>query len=200
MTKNHSSGQQGYTLIELSIGLAVVSLVIASVLSGVKALMDSYSFNRTVTQISGVIEHINKMTRRDTDTKFITDFNLTRPDYNVFKDFQLTGGNDVSKAAPTITAANRATVMLGNRVTPSWSIAASDKHYKVFIGNISVGTCGDLASMLQDYAERIYIRHYDGTEQLVKDAGAAFNSNTVRTGCGDRLAYLVLEMNLDRNR
>lgn len=200
MTKNHSSGQQGYTLIELSIGLAVVSLVIASVLSGVKALMDSYSFNRTVTQISGVIEHINKMTRRDTDTRFITDFNLTRPDYNVFRDFQLTGGNEASKAAPTITAANRAIVQLANSAGPWWSPSSSDKHYKLFIQNISAGTCGDLASMLQDYAERMWVRTYSGTETLVKDAGGAFNSNTVRTACGDSQWALVLEMNIERNR
>jgi prepilin-type N-terminal cleavage/methylation domain-containing protein len=50
--------QLGYTLIELSIGLAITSLVLAGVVAGVQKMMEQVNVNRTVTQITSAAEKI----------------------------------------------------------------------------------------------------------------------------------------------
>lgn len=186
--------QSGYTLIELSIGVTVVALVIAGVLSGAKQVMESYRFNRTITQLSGAIEYINKIMKRETNTSFVTDFNLTRPNYNVFKDFQLEGGSPT--VAPTIRTASGVQVFTGNSDGPSWSVSAGQKYYSFFLAGVSVGQCGDLAAMMEGYADIIVVRYNGGSETTVKSSTIPFDSTTVRNACATGSVYaLKLQMN-----
>lgn len=194
MKKINPIRQLGYTLVELTIGLAVVALVIATVLAGVRGLMESYNFNRTVTQISGAIEKINQVSVRDTDASFLTTFNLTRPGYNVFREFQLTGGNAASGAAPTVTAANGVTVSLANSWS-GWTAPPSTRHYRLMIWDVNPGVCGDLAAMLQDYADQIVIRGTDWSETVVKSPNLPFDSGRVRGTCSNgKLAALFIDV------
>lgn len=197
MYSNKKKMQTGYTLIELSIGVTVVALVIAGILSGSKSVMDSYRFNRTITQLSGAIEYINKVMKRETNTSFVTDFNLTRPNYNVFKDFQLEGGS--STEAPNIRTASGFQVFTGNSNGPSWSPSAGPKYYSFFLAGVSVGQCGDLAAMLEGYADIIVVRYnFTGAETTVKSSTIPFDSTTVRNACAaqsGQVYALKLQMN-----
>jgi prepilin-type N-terminal cleavage/methylation domain-containing protein len=196
-TKNIRS-QFGYTLVELSIGLTVVALVLAGILSGVSSINDSVNFNRSVQQLSDVIGKINKAAKRDTDTSGVTMFNYTRPNYNLFEDFRNLGGENVaSGAAPGIATASGHNVFVTNNQT-WWTGTNGPKNWKLFI-ETSGSACGDYASMLQDYAESIEIRNFYGSSPLeytVKARGATFNSSTVRSACNSpSTQYLILQFN-----
>ena len=205
MSVKNIRSQFGYTLVELSIGLTVVALVLAGILSGVSSINNSVNFNRSVQQLSDVIGKINKVAKLDTDTTGVTLFNFTRPEYNLFEDFRnLGGGNVATAAAPTIATASGHEILLGNNAGPWWSPSQGAKFWKMFI-NVRGSACGDYAAILQDYAEIIDIRDSSGNEERVKGRVVrengqveilTFNSTEVRRWCNmNNSAFLVLQFN-----
>jgi hypothetical protein len=194
-TKNIRS-QFGYTLVELSIGLTVVALVIAGILSGVTSINDSVNFNRSIKQLSDVIGKINKVAKLDTDTSGVTMFNYTRSNYNLFEDFRNLGGeNAASAAAPGIATASGHNVELSNN-TAGWTSRSGNKYWKLLI-MVRGAACGDYAAMLQQYAEVIQVRTYYGMREItVKSRTTPFSSTAVRDACNDPNAqYLMVEIN-----
>ena len=198
MSAKNIRSQLGYTLVELSIGLTVVALVIAGILSGVSAINDSVNFNRSIKQLSDVIGKINKVAKLDSDTSGVTMWNYTRPNYNLFEDFRNLGGENVaSAAAPNIATASGHNIFVTNNQT-GWTGTDGPKNWKMFI-QVTGSACGDYAAMLQDYAESIDIRNFFGSNPLeyrIKERSQPFNSTTVRNACNNPATqFLVLQFN-----
>lgn len=67
--------QSGYTLIELSLGLVIVALVVAGLLTGVQKILNQITFNKSVDQMVTAIEKIKLMTRRNATSAYFTALN-----------------------------------------------------------------------------------------------------------------------------
>ena len=168
--------QLGYTLIELSIGLAITSLVLVGVVAGVQKMMEQVNLNRSVTQISTAVEKIRLIIKRDADTTFVTLPNITAAVNNAFAT-----SNVVNPGQAGVQVFNA----LGNQVTIQGAAAGAttNQHFRVWLGNVSPGTCAELAGALEGAATALWVMN-NGWQTLKYDGSSlVFNAATARQFC-----------------
>lgn len=169
--KNKVKKQSGYTMVELTIGITVASLVLSASLMGVQKMMDNMAMNKSVEQVAKAVSNIKKITMRDNDNSFITDFNMTRPTTNAFADFSV-----VSTGVSSVMIRNAK----GDQVylhTPSAPMA--------FWPTILVSTtadCLDYIYQLESLARNVWVFR-SGSWIEVKTAAMPFTADKARTEC-----------------
>jgi prepilin-type N-terminal cleavage/methylation domain-containing protein len=192
------SVQRGYTLIELSIGLAVTSLVIGSVVMGVEKMLKSFAVNRTISQIATSVEKIKLTIVRDPDAKFVTQANFTAGVNNAFASQVVDNGG--TETAKVYTALGYQ-VYLNNKDTKPWGTYTNgsvgylvdDQTFIVNLSGVEPTTCFDLASGLEGIANGVYLVANANditlglaTGQFInfKTPNKDFNVSLARKSCG----------------
>lgn len=188
--KNQVKKQSGYTMVELTIGITVASLVLSATLMGVQKMMDSMAMNRTVSQITSSAAKIKSITSRDNDNSFITDFNMTRPNTNAFSDFAVV----TSGASVTIRTAKGLRLYTGNSSNIGWAPAAGGA-FRYFIEWPSITECVDLAGQLEGAAQVVAVRRADASWGNIKNKGEPYSADKARAACTNIYA-LVLEFSM----
>ena len=186
MFKAQKNSQLGYTLIEISIGLAVVSLVTASVIMGVEKLLRGYSVNKTITQVAAAAEKIKLTIKRDPDALYATMQNFTATNNNAFDtSVVLSAGTSTA----TVYNALGSTFGLYTKNNRPWDYGTGAIGYlennQQFMINFSVepSTCFDLASGLEGIAEAVYIAKFDGQFANLKQPTTSFDISLARETC-----------------
>jgi prepilin-type N-terminal cleavage/methylation domain-containing protein len=192
------SSQRGYSLIELSIALAIVGVVIAGSIVGVQAILTSNNVNKTIKQTNWAVGKVVSKLVRDSDWSKATVKTLTTTGFDVWND-------DDVKSAGTTTA--EVTHFLGGRVfvlpssvgdgtsTSSYGIDKEQGLVYTLTG-IPTGGCADLAAGLEGIATAMTVKNQaasgiTGASSLVitdvikdnKPLGSRFDSVVVNDKC-----------------
>jgi len=176
MNTQNPKKQLGYTLIELSIGLAITSLVLVGVVAGVQKMMEQVNVNRTVTQITTAAEKIRLIIKRDADTSFVTLPNLTTGVNNAFA--------TTNVISPGLAGVQVFTA-LGNTVRVSGSgSTSSSQHFRIQLDYVTPSTCVDLAGSLAGAASAVWVWRDGGWQTLKEDRLAVvFDAAIARAKC-----------------
>lgn len=201
--------QRGYTLIELSIGLAVTSLVIAGVLMGVQRLMLELDVGRTIKQVSTAAESIRGVMRRDPDSGQITLQKMTASTVNAF---YLSNVSNPGTASATVASALGNNIMLLNSknvtadkpplstTSPSDYAPVDIRHFRIVLENVTPATCADLLGGLEGIAISVYARPQSkgGTSyKTVKDGATSYSAASARSACNaDENNALIFEIKI----
>jgi prepilin-type N-terminal cleavage/methylation domain-containing protein len=174
MNTQNPKQQLGYTLIELSIGLAITSLVLVGVVAGVQKMMDQVNVNRSVSQIATAAEKIRLLIKRDGDTSFVTLPNVTLPINNAFAT-----SNVINPGAGNVQVFTAS----GNQVNVGGNGSSTSQHFRIWLGQVTPGTCAELAGALEGIANSMWIANNGW--QTVKDdrSSLVFNAATARQNC-----------------
>jgi len=169
--------QIGYTLIELSIVLAITSLVLVGVIAGVQKMMEQVNVNRSVNQISSAVERIRLIIKRDGDTSYVTMANMTLPVNNVFETSNVTNPG---------TANAQAFNALGNRIA-LWSNAngwvSTNQNFRIQLLSVTPASCIQLTAALEGLASAVFV--VNNGWQILKDEKTSllFTAENARRLC-----------------
>ena len=154
------SSQRGYSLIELSIALAIVGVVIAGSIVGVQAILTSNNVNKTIKQTNWAVGKVVSKLVRDSDWSKATMTTLTTTGFDVWND------DDVKNAG---TSAAEVTHFLGGRVFVVPSLVGTggnssfgvDKEQGLIytLTGIPTGGCADLAAGLEGIATAMTVKN-----------------------------------------
>ena len=200
MKLKQKSNQFGYTLIELSIGLAITSLVIGGVILGVQKMQDQLAINKTVTQISSAVSNIRNIIRKDPNTAYATIENMTKPQANAFS---LSNVVNPGTAQARIFFANGIELGMG-QIKTDGSIdntraetqVTSSQHFR-FSFTVRSAYCADMANAIEGLTERFWLAA-DGRSGWagIKQPTQAYSAQTARNNCavsGGDNTYFLLE-------
>jgi prepilin-type N-terminal cleavage/methylation domain-containing protein len=186
MNTQNPKKQLGYTLIELSIGLAITSLVLVGVVAVVQKMMDQVNVNRSVSQIATAAEKIKLLIKRDGDTSFVTLPNVTLPINNAFATSNVI--NPGAGNVQVFTASGNTVFVQGAGLT------STSQHYRIQLGQVTPGTCAELAGALEGIANSMWIAN-NGWQPVKDDRSSLiFNAATARQFCrGNAVNDILLE-------
>jgi len=175
MNTQNPKKQLGYTLIELSIGLAITSLVLAGVVAGVQKMMEQVNVNRTVTQITSAAEKIRLIIKRDADTSFVTLPNMTSAVNNAFA-----ATNVISPGAAGV----QVFTALGNPVSIQGAgQTSSNQHFRIWLGSVTPSTCTELAAALEGSATSLWVLNVQWQPLKDNPSALVFDAATARSKC-----------------
>jgi prepilin-type N-terminal cleavage/methylation domain-containing protein len=177
MNTQNPKKQLGYTLIELSIGLAITSLVLVGVVAGVQKMMEQVNVNRSVNQIASAVERIRLIVKRDGDASSINMATMTQPINNAFAASNVTNPG---------TASAQAFNALGNRMElfTAWdNWAPTNQHFRIVLRNVTPTTCLELSAALEGLTSAVFVNS-NGWQTLRDDrSGVVFGMANARRFC-----------------
>jgi prepilin-type N-terminal cleavage/methylation domain-containing protein len=197
MFKAQKNSQLGYTLIEISIGLAVVSLVTASVIMGVEKLLRGYSVNKTITQVAAAAEKIKLTIKRDPNALYATMQNFTATNNNAFDTSVV-----LSAGTSTATVYNALGYQMGlyttnnrpwNYDTGAIGYLENNQQFVIGLGAAESSTCFDLASGLEGIAEAVYYVTSLGQFVNLKKPTTSFDVSLARDNCKITAGNLLVQ-------
>lgn len=191
------STQRGYSLIELSIALAIVGVVIAGSIVGVQAILTSNNVNKTIKQTNWALGKVVSKLVRDSDWSKATVAILTTPGFDVWDD------NDIKFPG---TSAAEVTHFLGGRVFvvpntvgtgPNSSFGVDKEQGLIYtLTGIPTSGCADLAAGLEGIAVAVTVKNQSSSNltgaatlviaDVIKDNvpnGVRFDSLAVNQKC-----------------
>ena len=181
------STQRGYSLIELSIALAIVGVVIAGSIVGVQAILRSNNINKTIAQTNVAVNKIVGKLIRDNNYANANTVNLTRVGLEVWSTADIISGG-VAAAQVTHPLSGFVTVQPLSALTEGVAI---NQGYVYTLTAVPVAACADLAAGLEGLAYVLSIQNAAApanpftvpTGTIVKDPDLVFNSSDVNTAC-----------------
>jgi len=190
--------QAGYTLIELSISIAVISVLVVSALYGVQKILDSNKVNQAVKQVSVANVNITKLVAM-TNNKQVVDSVGQTINLGAWPDEIVVGAASGSSSGST------ARNPFGGvyTVLPA---SSNDKltHYVIGIESVPAKLCAATASGMGAIAEHITVESSQSTSpkygnsntdgSTVKFSGV-FNAASLAsqcTGTGNKFIYLFM--------
>jgi prepilin-type N-terminal cleavage/methylation domain-containing protein len=142
---NHS--QRGYSLIELSIVLAIIAVVIGGAITGVQAILQSNNVNKIISNTNKAVGSITAKLIRDANYANATTANLSNPSMGVWERRSVDGVG--ANAVVTHDFGDRLFVApLGTAV---FNIAANQAYIYTLTG-IPTSACTDLVMGLESLA------------------------------------------------
>ena len=188
------STQTGYSLIELSIALAIVGVVIAGTVVGVQSILRSNNVNKTIAQTNTAVNKIVGKLVRDPNYKNATTKNLSEVGQEIWSttDIQSGGSETVQVRHPL------AARLFVEPLASTFKSIKIDQGYVYTLSGIPVAACVDLAVGVEGLAYALFIKNEDwpgdrdqginvltsaaaGTE--IKDPLKAFDSAAANNAC-----------------
>lgn len=172
--------QRGYSLIELSIALAIVGVVIAGSIVGVQAILTSNNVNKTIKQTNNAIGKIIAKLVRDSDYSNAKLDVLTAGGFDVWQDTDISNGG-TSSATVTHSLGGNVYVkpVQSNDTTSKQSYGVADNQGLIYtLTGVPVGGCADLAGGLEGLATAMTIVNETATTAA---SGTATNQWLVPT-------------------
>jgi len=180
--------QAGYTLIELAISIAIISVLVVGALFGVQKILDNNHVNATSQQVSLANTNITKFSTMLADKTFITDTNAAA-NLGIWPDNILT--KDATGKVTKVT-----NPFGGNYFTASNSAAvgavAPASGYYIYITNVPDKVCAAVAGMFG--ASTWQIRIADEAAAIVAPTAAvSITAGTeVKAPGADRISFANL--------
>jgi prepilin-type N-terminal cleavage/methylation domain-containing protein len=192
LSKNN---QRGYSLIELSIALAIVGVVIAGSIVGVQAILQSNNINKTIRQTNTAVNRIVAKLVRDTNYANATTVNLSAAGMEVWEAGDITSGGVSGAASVTHPLASFVLVApFGASGADKFGLTAQQGYVYTLTG-VPLTACTDLAVGLEGLALAMSIQNRSplaitGTAptdvvqaNLVKKPRSPFNSAAANKYC-----------------
>lgn len=190
MKSQLKNAQRGYSLIELSIALAIIGVVIAGSIIGVQSILRANNVNKTISQTNNATNRIVAKLARDATYANATTVNLSTANMNIWED------DTIVRPANGAAQVNHP---FGNNVyvTPlagggQFSIDAGQAYAYTLTG-IPVAACSDLAVGLEGLGVGLSITNEAPPANgplngiipatIIKQPGTPFNSATAATAC-----------------
>lgn len=177
--------QRGYSLIELSIALAIIGVVIAGSIIGVQSILRTNNVNKTISQANNATNRIVAKLARDTTYANATTANLTAANMGIWEDSYIAAAGVVNNP-------------FGNDifVTPlgaagQFGISGGQAYIYTLTG-IPVAACSDLAVGLEGLGIGVNITNEAppnagpatlATTGLVKQPGTPYSAVSANTAC-----------------
>jgi hypothetical protein len=161
--------QKGYSIIELSIALAIVSIILVTALTGVQRILRSNHVNEDLKKINLAASKIGVILANVPDAAGITQQNLI--DLKVFSDFNVV---PVAGGAPTINNSFGGTITVAPNTATLGTIPANGG-LMLYSTLIPPEACSDYISGLAPISS-----HISAQNNAVVGAGAAL-TNVVKT-------------------
>jgi prepilin-type N-terminal cleavage/methylation domain-containing protein len=183
--------QRGYSLIELSIVLAIIAVIIAGAVFGVQAILRANNVNKTISQTNVAANKIVAKLIRDANYANATTVNLTRQGQDVW-DAQY-----VNIAAGTVENPFNGAVHVRPLGSAEGGLAVNEGLVYTISG-LPVSVCSDVAGGVEGLSTALrVVNELNGAAKtdvittapagsaLVKDtnAGTAYTYNQAATGC-----------------
>jgi prepilin-type N-terminal cleavage/methylation domain-containing protein len=162
--------QKGYSIIELSIALAIVSIILVTALTGVQRILRSNNVNEDLKKINLAASKIGVILANVPDATGITQQNLIN--LKVFSDFSTVPG--AGGAAPTINNSFGGTITVAPNTATLGTIPANGG-LMLYSTLIPPEACSDYISGLAPISS-----HISAQNNAVVGAGAAL-TNVVKT-------------------
>jgi prepilin-type N-terminal cleavage/methylation domain-containing protein len=185
------STQRGYSLIELSIALAIVGVVIAGSIVGVQAILQSNNVNKTIRQTNTAVNKIVAKLVRDPNYANATTQNLSAKGMEVWEPGDITSGGT---ASVKVTHPLASFVFVAPLSETQFGLTAQQGYIYTLTG-VPVTACTDLAVGLEGLATAMSIQNKTPiaaggvaptkvvTANTVKTTTAPFNSATANGFC-----------------
>ena len=188
------STQRGYSLIELSIALAIVGVVIAGSIVGVQAILQSNNVNKTIRQTNTAVNKIIAKLVRDRDYTNATTENLSSKVQEVWEPTDIKSGGtssvEVTHPLASFIFVSPLTVASG-----TFQNLTSNQGYVYTVTGVPTSACTDLAVGLEGLATAMSIQNKtaiaaQGTapatliaNNLVKTTSSSFDSKKANQFC-----------------
>jgi prepilin-type N-terminal cleavage/methylation domain-containing protein len=184
------STQRGYSLIELSIALAIVGVVIAGSIVGVQAILQSNNVNKTIRQTNTAVNKIVAKLVRDPNYANATTQNLSAKGMEVWEQGDITSGGT---GQVQVTHPLASFVFVAPLSAIQYGLAAQQGYVYTLTG-VPVTACTDLAVGLEGLATAMSIQNKTPIvgggaaptqvgANTVKTTAAGFNSATANGFC-----------------
>ena len=181
------STQRGYSLIELSIALAIVGVVIAGSIVGVQAILRSNNVNKTISQTNTAVNKIVGKLIRDANYANANTQNLTIAGVEVWSTTDITSGG-TPNVQVTHPLSGRIFVAPLSAVTEN---VAANQGYVYTLTGIPKEACADVAVGVEGLAYVLRIQNENPlaaaltvpTGTLLKDPSLPYNSATANVAC-----------------
>ena len=167
-TKKQAVRQKGYSIIELSIALAIISIILVTSLAGVQRVLRSNNVNNDLRNINLLAATVTNLINAQTTTSGITMGNLIT--LKAFSNFPAidTANNKVSNAfGGQITVAPN---------TESVDGSAANTGFVIYSTNIPAEACADYINGMSSISGSIATSNSTSPSTL----GALFSTNVVR--------------------
>lgn len=181
--------QRGYSLIELSIVLAIIAVIIAGAVFGVQAILRANNVNKTISQTNVAANKIVAKLIRDSNYANATTANLTKQGQDVW-DVQY-----VSSTAGTVENPFNGSVFVAPLSAAEGGLDLNEGFVYTITG-LPVSVCSDVAGGVEGLGTALrVINEENGTAKttvigntngtLVKNtfAGASYSYSSAATGC-----------------
>ena len=188
---NIKKSQRGYSLIELSIVLAIIAVIIAGAVFGVQAILRANNVNKTISQTNVAANKIVAKLIRDVNYANATTVNLTRQGQDVW-DAQY-----VNVVNGTVENPFNGAVHVRALASAEGGLAVNEG-FVYTISGLPVSVCSDVAGGVEGLATALrVVNEANGAAKtdvittapagsaLVKDtnAGTAYTYNQAAAGC-----------------
>jgi prepilin-type N-terminal cleavage/methylation domain-containing protein len=177
-------GQQaGYTLVELAISIAIISVLVVSALFGVQRIVDNNNVNATSQQVTLTSNNVKKFAAMLADKAFVNDTN-TAANLGIWPDNITTKVNGLVTKITNPFGGNY--YMAGNSADIGAVVAGNG--YYIVITNVPDRLCSAVAGMFGASAWEIRIT--DEPTPFVMTTGAQnFAGNIVKRAGDDRIWF-----------
>lgn len=168
--------QRGYSLVELSIVLAIIAVVIAGAITGVQSILRANNVNRTITTTNKAVGSIISKYIRDSDYSGISMQNLTNGGMDIWE------AKDITNAG----AANAAVInAFGGSVfvapmAAAWNGLAVNQAFVYTLTNVPVAACVDVALGLEGLGTGMTILNTGNAAGVAANAMAAAGNSLVK--------------------
>lgn len=193
----HSS-QRGYSLIELSIVLAIIAVVIAGAITGVQSILRANNVNRTIASTNKAVGSIVAKLVRDSDYDNATMDKLTVASMDIWDPKDMARVSTTSGNTTTTSTAVRHPFGGSVFVAPTaanWGGILAKQAFVYTLANVPVAACVDLVLGVESLAAGVSVTNVDSTVTTaapdalvtadeVKNLTTKVSSSTVATKCG----------------
>lgn len=194
--KNMKSKQQGYSLVELSISLAIIAILLAGGLTGVQQILRANKVNNLIKSTNSAVAAITTQTMRQANFAGATLQALSG--LGVWPTTAVVNGG---AAGATVTHEFNGAVGVQPNANGLGTYAANQT-LRYTLLNVPAEACADVVQGLEPVAERIYVTGpapaavpVDGTEPAValrvKDINTRINLATLGTNCGQNRNTMI---------
>jgi len=181
--------QRGYSLIELSIALAIIGVVIAGSIIGVQSILRTNNVNKTISQTNTATNRITARLTRDSDYSNATTAKLALKNVGIWEENFI-----VRDTSGLMTDVNHP---FGNNIYTEPTTAAlqgvdTKQAYIYTLTGIPVAACADLAVGIEGLALAMSIKNEDAPTSgyagslpgtSVKTSTTSFDSSSAQTAC-----------------
>ena len=191
--KTQVNTQRGYSLIELSISLAIIGVVIAGSIIGVQSILRSNNVNKAITQSNIATNKIVAKLARDQDYINANTQNLTSVGMEVWDAANIFSAGT---ANASVTHSFGSNVWVKNLTAPNFDVLAG-QGYVYSLTGVPVSACSDLAIGIESlalslvivnetprtFATALSVLPTTALTGLIKSPGNLFASNVANNAC-----------------